>query len=228
MLNKNLLNRISVFTLTAVMAISSLNGVSGNAKNDESIDGINQQEFEIIKNVANESNLDSRKEKLNNEVKKTKNTKLKEFLNTKIAVSFDEKIDGVKIKTISKYDNLEKNYGCYSNSGSKGGYNNFGNELFRFYIGVSYCADYSRVYNGSVSYISGSTYAPGVSYYGEAPAGRNYERYAAGYTEYIPTKQGLFKTCISYNFSCIYEYRPWIEFHATREGNYVDYVVTGF
>jgi hypothetical protein len=82
---------------------------------------------------------------------------------------------------------------------------------------ISACADGSRVWSGSVVSSWPSISAPGWSYYGES-ADRKFEYFTYGYKEWVGSRQGIFKLCISYNYACVQDSRPWVEYHATRIG----------
>ena len=66
------------------------------------------------------------------------------------------------------------------------------------------------MYSGSVLSTRGEIYMPAWGYYGEA--GNGWQSFTR--SEFVAFRQGVFKSCLSTNWSCPQELRPWVEVHA--------------
>ncbi len=184
----------------------------------DSIADFSTKEIDSIDKIVKTTDFNQRKNKLNDEIKKSNNDNYKNLLLTKIAVEQEKSI--ISVTNIpSKYDNKTKTYSCWDGTGSQAATAVTGNVLWRFNLRINACADYSTIYSGFVRSTWADIYAIGWSYYGETPD--RYFEYRNN-TEYVASRQGLFKLCVNSNWVCIQEYRPWVEYHATRQG-YNDY-----
>lgn len=189
--------------------------------NDSDLGSFSKSETDMIKSFDSEKDVTSRKNKLNKAIKESKNTKYKNYLEQKVLVETAKSLESDKTNFVSKYENNSKSYSCWYGTGSEQGYNSFGGMLWKFNLRINACADASRVWSGSVQTTWADVFYAGWGYYGETND-RKFAYFGPGYLEYIASRQGLFKACISNNYACVQESRPWVEYHATREG-FADY-----
>jgi hypothetical protein len=213
-----LFRKISVFSILPLMLVSTVISPVAQAKVD---DDFSNSEVELIKSISNESNKDQKKLKIEKESKKTTNLKLKDVLTNKIAVNTERKIETDKQNFVSKYDNANKNYSCWFGNGYENAFNSLGQQIWRFNLRIKGCADAGRVWSGQVIATWADINTVAWSYYGESND-RKFEYFTGSYLEWVGSRQGVFKLCVNNNFVCVQESRPWVEYHATREG-YTDY-----
>jgi hypothetical protein len=178
---------------------------------------VTKEEFSTINELVNTENLDLRKNKIESEIKNKRSKKFNDILLNKISVrETSEKLPIIKSLN-NKYSLKTNNYGCYEDAYSRSQYSYLGVLLFKFNLRVNACVDFARVYSGIVRSSWGEINTFGWSYYGETNDRKfdyiNYQK-----TEYIASRQGLFKLCINNNWGCAQEIRPWIEIRSTREG----------
>jgi hypothetical protein len=221
LLTNSLQRKISIYSVLTLLVISTISPVTQAKTEDNDLASFNSSEIETIKTIAKEENKDQLTLKLNKEVNKTKNTKLKDYLNNKIVVKTERKIESDKQNFISKYESVNKNYSCWYGTGNEQGFAAAGGTLWKFNLRIRGCADAGRVWSGQIISTWADIYAIGWSYYGETND-RKFEYFTGGYQEWVGSRQGLFKLCISNNYACVQETRPWVEYHATREG-FADY-----
>jgi hypothetical protein len=206
------------FVTLSVIVLFSSGAISASAKEKEEF---NTNEVEKITQIVKQPDLNKRKDKIKQELDNKNNSpKYKEFISTKIAVESERVVKNTTNFT-SKYESKAKNYSCWDGTGYELVRAWAGNWLFRYNLRISACADYSRIYNGFIRGTWGDIYSPGWAYYGDT-GDRRFDYINWGASEYIASRQGLFKLCINNNWSCVNESRPWVEYHATRQG-YADY-----
>jgi hypothetical protein len=210
-MNTKLLQQAFV-TISVITLFSGLS-VSASAKEK---DDFTAKEVEQITDIVKTPDLKKRKDKIKDELSKNNSPKYKEFISTKIAVESERVVKNIT-NFKSKYESKVKNYACWDGTGSELVKAWAGNWLFKYNLRVSTCADYSRIYSGFIRATWGDIYAAGWGYYGDT-GGRSFDYINWNKTEYIASRQGLFKLCVNNNWSCVSESRPWVEYHATRQG----------
>jgi hypothetical protein len=201
-----------LLSLAVCTSVSSYAAPNRTDKND-----INAEEISLVQSIADTKNPQEKRARIETESRKTSNPKLKEILTEKIAV------DSVKSEIVTtsnipnKYESNSKNYTCWDGTGSQQMRNAIWVPLYSFSMRVNACADTSTVYSGAVRATWGDIYTWGWSYYGESQD-RKFDYVNSNKTEYIASRQGVFKLCVNSSWVCIYESRPWVEYHATRQG----------
>jgi hypothetical protein len=173
--------------------------------------------------------LPSKKDKINKikqESSKTRNKQFSEFLKNKVPVETINTLTQEKSNFKSKYETKKSNFYCWYNIGWATMKSYSGSTIFEYYLRIYACADYLKVYNARVENTWAGKTAFGISYHG-GTGGRDFAFYTGRNLEWIASRQGLFKACVNYNWVCMYEYRPWVEYHATRYG-YKDYSYAGY
>ena len=205
-----------IITIALFSIFLTNNFVSVAAQSSE--DSLSKKEMEQVTKITGEVDINKRKEVINEELKKDNSEKYKKFISTKILIE-SERIIKNATNVNSKYESKTKNYSCWDGTGYEIGKALAGNWLYKFNLRINACADYNTVYSGSVRSTWAEVYAVGWSYVGETND-RKFDYLTS--TEYIASRQGLFKLCVNSNWVCAQESRPWVEYHATREG-YNDY-----
>ena len=203
-------------TLSVIVLFS---GASISANANQSLD-FSANEVEKITEIVKIPDLNIRKNKIKDELNKNNTPKYKDFISTKIATETQRELKTTTNNT-SKYESKKKTYSCWDGTGYEIMRAWAGNWLYKYNLRISSCADYSRIYSGTIRGTWADIYAVGWAYYGDT-GDRRFDYINWGKTEYIASRQGLFKLCINNNWSCINESRPWVEYHATRQG-YSDY-----
>jgi hypothetical protein len=188
---------------------------------------LSNKQVQVIKEINNESDKNRRKIKINDIIEKYK------YKDKKFAEYLDKNLiyDEIHVKKFnndtfkSKYNTNVLNYSCWDMTSSRLYNARAGNSLFKFNLKTTACADRNKVYSGSVRGTWAEIYSLGWAYNGESPD-RNWSYVNNNSTEYIGSRQGVFKLCVNTNWVCVSEYRPWIEHHMTRHG-YDDYSYQG-
>jgi hypothetical protein len=204
----------------AVLSIFSTFAIPALAATNNSGTGLSSSEISQIQKISDLQDLDTTKKIIQNELKTNKSDSYKKFISTQIAVSKTE-VSNVDTILPSKYNSTTKNYQCKEGTTTVTSYALAGNRLFSFSLRTNACVDSSKVYSGFIRSTWADIYAIGWSYYGETPD-RNFSYINNSQTEYVASKQGLFKLCVNSNWACAQETRPWIERHVVREGR-IDY-----
>jgi hypothetical protein len=198
---------LPVFTLTIISGLS----VGVNAESPKNT--FTNTEVQNIQKLANIKGLNLRKKSIESELKSSKSKQYKDFISSQIAVD-QTKNTVLNTNLPSKYSSA-KNYICWDSTTSVTSRAIGGNDLFRFNLRTNTCADSSKVYSGSIRSTWADIYGIGWSYYG-VTSDRNFAYINNNSTEYIASRQGLFKLCINNNWVCAQELRPWVEKHLTR------------
>jgi hypothetical protein len=211
----------SVIVLSLFATISVFSSVRTFASERQIKDDLSPEEISSLKDIVNTNIVADKKTKISTESQKTKNSNYKDILNNKIVVDISKSDTTVTGNIPSKYENDSKNYACWDGTGNQLATNSYGGWVWRFNLRINACADYSRMYSGSVRSTWADVYTVGWSYYGESPD-RRFDYINSNQSEYIASRQGVFKLCVNSNWVCVQESRPWVEYHATRQG-YNDY-----
>jgi len=103
------------------------------------------------------------------------------------------------------------NYGCWTTDGWVMYRNIWGQVGVKFTVTAYSCGEQTYMTSGKILNSRGEVYFPGWGYYGEA--GNGYQYITS--SQFVGYRQGVFKSCMSTNWSCIQELRPWVELHTT-------------
>jgi hypothetical protein len=224
-------------SLVLILAFSSNTTFAKNLENED----LEPQTISEIQEFSKKALSDSStKDKIINEIKKTggeeraKNIQKlnqKEYLKlskkdkklyqlSNILVSKEVKINQAKNSNLVRRSEPRNgdNYGCWTTEGWVTYKNIWGQVGVKFTVSAYSCAEQTYMTSGRILNSRGEVYFPGWGYYGEV---NNSYQYITN-SQFVGFRQGVFKSCMSTNWSCVQELRPWVELHTTPF-NAVDY-----
>ena len=235
----NLIRSIMTLILSLVFLLT-FSSSTAFAKNDD-FEALDSQTITEIQELSKKAlSSDSVKEQILNEMVKSggqdrakdvHNTNQNEYHNlskkdkklyllSNILVSKEVKINQVKNPNLVKRSDPKNgnNYGCWTTDGWVTYKNIWGQVGVKFTVTAYSCAEQTYMASGRILNSRGEVYFPGWGYYGEVNNGYQY----ITNSQFVGYRQGVFKSCLSTNWSCMQELRPWVELHTTPF-NAVDY-----